>query len=135
MESVSNEPSNAKNLAKSANYMVKSEFEIVLLYGNDRNVVIGDFYGNPTAAVIDAGERWCVMVGCGIIAYYLEAPFRPYEYATDASNWAEWHRDPLDVWWVNNVEQVATDVVKFRIHDADPHAGDHLLTIPPFRHR
>ena len=47
-------------LAQSATYYIDSEFETVWLHRRDggmHRVVIGDFYGDSKAAVIDAAEQ------------------------------------------------------------------------------
>jgi hypothetical protein len=66
-----------RSLFETANFSVASEWETVYLIGRDlkRPVVVGDFYGNPSAAAVDPAERWCVIVGCGLIVYRLGPPW------------------------------------------------------------
>ncbi len=70
-------------LAESKNILVIYEYERVFIIFKYRNkkVCMGDFYGEPQAAVISKDERYCV-VGCGVIIYYLQEPFQEYSYNT-----------------------------------------------------
>jgi len=63
-------------LASSSRYQISHEYETVWLdiAGRDRTV-IGDFYGDPTVALIDSAEAWCAVGGAGLIVYFLEEPF------------------------------------------------------------
>ncbi len=120
-------------LARSEHYAVSHEFEVVFL---DRpsgpRVVIGDFYGDPIAAVIDCRERWVAAVGCGIILYRLREPFTPYEYDKKTKQWWEALRGPEDVWWIKAVYQVEDDnAVRFVVDRGDKHAGVYQLDVDP----
>jgi len=68
-------------LAESAHFKIIGEFEIVKLkrWGK-RTTIIGDFYGDPSGALIDQQEKWCLMYGAGIIIYFLRPPFQEYSY-------------------------------------------------------
>ncbi|MBA3470728.1 MAG: hypothetical protein H0T53_13915, partial [Herpetosiphonaceae bacterium] len=116
-------------LARSQRYVITYEFEIALLSGVGwrgmgwRPVNIGDFYGNPFCALIDSAERWCIVGGCGLILYYLHAPFQPYSYHTDTPQWVEWFRSPPDVLWIDNVYQVDPDTVRFVVDPYSSGAG------------
>ena len=83
-------------LAESSKYKIEYEYETVFLIHSAGQTVIGDFYGDPVAAVIDNDERWCAIVGCGLILYYLIPPFKPYEYDCMTKQWVEFHRIPPD---------------------------------------
>ncbi len=74
--------SGRKPLYRSTNFTVFGEFETVVLTGRSlvAAIQIGDFYGDPFAACIDADETWCVVVGLGFIAYRLGAPWTEYRY-------------------------------------------------------
>jgi hypothetical protein len=72
---------------------------------NQANVVIGDFYSDPSVAIIDAEERWCAVGGCGLIVYFLEAPFTPYEYNLPSNQYLEAGRTKQEQWWVESIEQ------------------------------
>jgi hypothetical protein len=118
-------------LARSKNYTIACEFEVIKL---DRPifqpVVIGDFYGDPTGAIIDAKEHWCVIIGCGLIIYFLREPFRPYEYNQKTDQWAELFRDPQDTWWIKTINQTGADTVRFVVEPKDnKHVGVYELNI------
>jgi hypothetical protein len=111
---------------ESQHYRVGNIFETVYLFRDAaRPVQIGDFYGDLVAVAISSDERWCVMVGAGLIAYRLAEPFRPYGYAntgrrwrrgkpTDESEqWWEWERYPPEVKWLSSV--VALDGDRFQV--------------------
>jgi hypothetical protein len=73
----------AKALSRSTNFTVFGVFEMVVLTGlvlPVAGIEIGDFYGDPFAACIDADETWCVTVGLGFIAYRLGVPWTAYRY-------------------------------------------------------
>lgn len=86
-------------IAESMHYEVYKEYEAVLLKVKTSNkiVTIGDFYGDVEKAIISPEERYCVMVGCGIIVYFLSEPFNPYEYDRKCRQWKEWYRNG-DIW-------------------------------------
>ncbi len=90
---------------------------------------IGDFYGDPSAAIIDWHEKWCITVGCGLVLYWLREPFPDYQYNTKTPQWSELHRDPPDVWWIETVYQVADDVVRFVVDPSRDNAGLYELRV------
>jgi hypothetical protein len=92
-------------LFRSPNCTVRGWWAAVALEGRslDGPVTIGDFYGNPVAAAIDTLERWCVMVGCGFIAYRLGEPWQPYDYRTTSSQWFERFRGRDETRWFQSV--------------------------------
>ncbi len=95
-------------LAESKNYWITNEYETVYLHFKNADrapVLIGDFYGDPEAAVISYCERFVAMVGCGIIVYFLQEPFDDYNYETESSQYYEFHRYPDDIWWACGVHQ------------------------------
>ena len=121
-------------LAESEHYRVEHEFEVVTLHDlrHGRFVRIGDFYGDPEAAVIDQQERWVVMIGCGLILYYLHEPFLPYIYDKCNHQWVEMFRDPSDIFWITSVKQVAADVLDFVVDSASSQAGHYSLDTKTF---
>jgi hypothetical protein len=95
--------------AESKNYIVLGEYEAVTLQftsrkNRNREVVVGDFYGNLQAAAISEDESFCAMVGCGLIVYYLKEPFNDYIYETETGQWKEFFREYDDVMWIKAVE-------------------------------
>ncbi|NDO45332.1 hypothetical protein [Clostridium sp. MD294] len=87
-------------LAESRNYIVFYEFESVILKikKSKKEILIGDFYGEPKMALISEKEDFCAVCGCGIIIYYLHTPFIEYEYNKKANQWKEWGRNNKIIW-------------------------------------
>jgi len=88
-----------KFLAESENYKVTSEYESVYLEfkNSDReSIYIGDFYGDPTGAIISKGERYVAMSGYGIIIYKLNEPFAEFKYDTSSEQYIEFKNKPED---------------------------------------
>ena len=87
-------------LTESKNYIVFYEFESVILKikKSKKEILIGDFYGEPQMALISEKEDFCAMCGCGIIIYYLQAPFMEYEYHKQTKQWKEWGRNNETIW-------------------------------------
>jgi hypothetical protein len=105
-----------RRLAQSENYIVEHECETVFLSSkNKRLLVIGDFYGDPEVAIIDRDEKWCAMGGCGVIVYWLEEPFSPYQYNVSAPQYFELHRTKSDIWWIEGIEQVEANEIEVRL--------------------
>lgn len=86
-------------ITESMHYEIYKEYEVVLLKikASKKIVTIGDFYGDVKKAVISPEENYCIMVGCGIIVYFLHEPFIPYEYDKKCKQWEEWYRSG-DIW-------------------------------------
>jgi hypothetical protein len=70
---------------------------VLLERSGHAEIVIGDFYGDPKAAIIDLNERWCLQVGAGLILYWLRDPFLRYAYHCPSEQWWETHRSPRRV--------------------------------------
>lgn len=90
---------NMIKITESTHYEVFKEYEQVFLNIKQINekVLIGDFYGEVQKAIITPEEKYCVMIGCGVIIYLLKMPFKPYEYDTLNEQWREWQRNG-DIW-------------------------------------
>lgn len=96
---------NSENiLDESKNYIVTHTYETVYLINkfNYSKIIIGDFYGEPNGAIIDADECFVVVYGCGVILYFLQPPFQEYSYETNTSQWLEWGRIK-PIMWVDKV--------------------------------
>lgn len=124
-------------LAESKHYQVSHEFEIVFLTRKaglfaapQPETVIGDFYGNPTAAVIDGKERFVVVAGCGLIIYYFREPFEPYRYHVQTSQWIEMFRDKRAHWWIENLIQHNETTFHFVVDPNSREGGKYQLTLP-----
>lgn len=104
-------------IAESIHYEVYKEYETVLLKIKTSNkvVTIGDFYGDVEKAVISSKEKYCVMVGCGIIVYFLSEPFNPYEYDRKCSQWKEWHRTGNI--WIHDVTLENNDIIEIQMEN------------------
>ena len=121
-------------LAQSNKYVVSHEYETVCLkfIGKDREIVIGDFYGDPETAFISSDENYCVIGGCGIIVYYLQEPFIEFDYNKKSKQWIEIFREKENIWWVSNIEKgSSTEWIKFRIqtNDDEGSAGTYDLNV------
>ena len=119
-------------LAKSEHFSIWHEHEEVFVGRHGKSpVLIGDFYGDPECAIIDWGERWCVIGGCGLIVYRFAKPYRPYKYNSITNKiikqWSELHRG--GDWWIETIYQVEDDVVRFVVDLASVHAGFYDLRL------
>lgn len=112
-------------LAESKNLLIINEFEKVFLKfkNSNRKVYIGDFYGDPQAAAISNDERFCVMVGCGLIIYYLQDPFEEFIYNTSTRQWKELFRECGKEWWIDDVKAVDNSTIMFTVEEADLENG------------
>lgn len=95
-------------LCRSPHITVDHEFETVWAHGPGvpGQPTIGDFFGDPFGAAIDDAERWCVMVGCGVIVYKLAPPWQDYNYDLTTDQWWEAYREPDDILWMADVRHV-----------------------------
>ena len=95
-----------KLLAQSRQYRITSENEAVYLTLPSGQVVcMGDFYGDPRAALIPWHEEWCIVVGCGLLVYYLHAPFAANTSSIATPQWTELFRTAHQEWWFEAVYQ------------------------------
>lgn len=117
-------------LARSKHYTVSHEYETVILdRSGGTRFVIGDFYGDPKAVIIDQNEKWVIMVGCGIILYRPREPFVPYEYDKKTDQWWEAHRSRPDEWWIEYIYQVSDTTVRFVVDPEATNAGVYELDV------
>jgi hypothetical protein len=100
-------------LAESENYKVTAEYEMVFLHfknkPNQKPIYIGDFYGDPTCAIISCDEQYVVMAGCGIIIYRLTEPFCTYGIGKSSEQYSEFHNRPRNIWWTDGLYQTLYD--------------------------
>lgn len=116
-------PSSVFRLAASKHFVISHEYETVWLdRENGSRVSIGDFYGDPTVALIDLEERWCALGGAGVIVYFLDEPFFAYEYGTNAGQWCEIGREQESLWHVAAIEQTGPSSVSVRLENGKLHA-------------
>lgn len=122
-------------LAESENLIVKNEYEKVFLIfkKNSRRIYIGDFYGDPQAAVISNDESFCVMVGCGLVIYYLHEPFEEFRYNISTRQWKELFRESGKEWWIEDVEVIDSSAIVFTVEEVDiENGGRYRLNINNF---
>jgi hypothetical protein len=123
-------------LAESEHYRVNHELETVYLLRKtglpaiSKDGVIGDFYGDPTAAIIDEKERFVIMAGRGLIIYNLVQPFEPYRYDVQTSQWVEMFREERNCWWVESLTQKEENTFHFTTDPNSDKAGTYELTLP-----
>lgn len=112
-------------LAESKNFVVINEYEKVFLNFKSRNrkIYIGDFYGDPQAAAISKNESFCVMIGCGLVIYYLHEPFEEYSYNVSTKQWKELFRESGEEWWIEEVEIIDNSTIMFTVEGADINNG------------
>lgn len=123
---------NTHLMAESQHYQIWNEFEVVWLVNKNRSdsvIAIGDFYGEPASAIIDASEKFAIMVGCGLILYYLVEPFISYRYAEKTSQWVELFREEPDV-WIESVTQKDGVTFCFEVDPNSKQRGLYQLTMP-----
>jgi hypothetical protein len=122
-----------KLLAHSRQYQITAEYETVYLTLPDGQVVvIGDFYGDPRAALIAWHEQWCIIVGGGLLVYQLRAPFAPNTSPDANPQWTALFRTPHQEWWIEAVYQVSEETVRFVVDPATAQAGVYELHVPTF---
>jgi hypothetical protein len=103
-------------LAQSEKFKIVSEYEYVHLVFNthnilrgDKTVYIGDFYGDPTCALISKDERYLVVGGNGIIIYLIQKPFALYDRSSISTQFKELFRDPENTLWIDALYQSELD--------------------------
>ncbi len=112
--------SSEKLLAESKNYYIIGSYEEASLYrkSDDKYVgSVGHHYGDPTDGLIDWNEKFCIVVGCGVIVYRLKEPFTSYMYDRDCDQWYEFGRGPENVDWIKSLKQVSDDEVELLDED------------------
>ncbi len=65
-------------LAESKKYIISNEYETAYLIDKQsgRKISeIAEMYGDPAAAKISGDEKFCVVIGCGAVVYWLKMPF------------------------------------------------------------
>jgi hypothetical protein len=117
-------------LAHSPHYEIMHEYETVWLRGAGMApVVIGDFYGDPSVAIIDARERWCAVAGLGLIVYFIEAPFEAYAYDRRTSQYGEMGRAGPEKWWVESLAQTGPSALRVFLEGGTVHRVSFQRTV------
>ncbi len=112
-------------LAESKKILVTNDYEKVFLSfkSSNKKVYIGDFYGDPQAAAISKDESFCVMVGRGLIIYFLQEPFEEFSYNKSTRQWKELFREGGKEWWIEDVEVIDNSTIMFTVEEVDPEKG------------
>ena len=105
----------ASELARSRRYVVEHDYESASVTGPDgRRMPIGEFYGDPAVALIDAAERWCAVAGEGVIVYRLGA----------AGTGAEYFRSAGETVWVTGLRQMGPFALELLCEDGTARVVD-----------
>lgn len=113
-------------LAQSRHFKVLHEFETVYLeLESGERIVIGDFYGNPSGALIDWAEKWCLVYGKHLLLYYLKPPFSPFAWGSAT----EQYQVLFERWWFESAYQTGDDVVRLVADVYGARAGLYELEI------
>lgn len=111
-----------QRLAHSAHFQVSHEYETVwLTRKGERRTVVGDFYGDPEVAIIDAGEKWCAVGGCGLVIYFFEEPFEEYKCDQQSGQYFEVGRKGEDAWWVKMIQQAGESEIHVLLESGVTH--------------
>ena len=125
--------SHIRFLAESENFKVVSEHENVDLYfkNNTRKTIcIGDFYGDPSCAIISRDEKYAVSAGCGLIIYLLKNPYEEFQYNNHCVQYTEVFRDPKNIWWIDALYQSEQDLdLKYFRFVATNNEGENIYKI------
>ncbi|OBV41122.1 hypothetical protein [Janthinobacterium psychrotolerans] len=102
-------------LAQSGRYRIEHEYESasVVVPGGAR-MVIGAFYGDPAAALIDADERWCAVAGEGLIVRSLAPGGACVEYFRQADATV----------WITGLRQTGPFALELQCEDGTVHVLD-----------
>lgn len=116
-------------LTESDHYKIIHLYEAVFIAPIDSNNIneyneIGYFYGEPEVAVIDQNEKWCAIGGCGLIIYFIQEPFSPYQYDQESSQYFEIHRSPPSIWWIEDLQQISPSQILITLENSQTHILD-----------
>lgn len=98
-----------RELARSATYIVQHEYEQATVTAADgRQASLGEFYGDPAVALIDADEQWCAVAGEGLVLCRLGQPF---------GQSAEYFRQPGETVWITDLRQTGAFALEWQDED------------------
>ena len=96
-------------LARSATYIVQHEYEQATVTAADgRQASLGEFYGDPAVALIDADEQWCAVAGEGLVLCRLGQPF---------GQCTAYFRPPGEVRWITALRQTGAFALEWQDED------------------
>ncbi|WP_426090041.1 hypothetical protein [Janthinobacterium sp. PSPC1-1] len=98
-----------RELARSAGYIVQHEYEQATVTAADgRQASLGEFYGDPAVALIDADEQWCAVAGEGLVLCRLGQPF---------GQSAAYFRQPGETVWITDLRQTGPFALEWQDED------------------
>ncbi|MGK5033339.1 hypothetical protein [Janthinobacterium sp. MDT1-19] len=98
-----------RELARSAEYIVQHEYEQASMTAADGwRQELGEFYGDPTVALIDINEQWCAVAGEGLVLCRLGQPF---------GRCAEYFRQPGETVWITDLRQTGPFALEWQGED------------------
>ncbi|MCX7294248.1 hypothetical protein [Janthinobacterium sp.] len=104
----------SKELARSAHYVVTHDYEHARVTAADgRQASVGEFYGDPAVALIDAQEKWCAVAGEGLMLCRLEQPF---------GQCMAYFRSPGETVWITDLRQTGPFALQWQDEDGNWHA-------------
>ncbi|KAB8037345.1 hypothetical protein [Janthinobacterium aquaticum] len=105
----------ARELARSASITVTHDYESASVHSSAGwQLHVGEFYGDPQVALIDANARWCAVAGEGLIVCELAPQGRCTAY----------FREPGNALWITELRQEAAWVLEARGEDGCWHRID-----------
>ncbi len=105
-----------RELARSATYRVQHEYEQATVTAADgRQASLGEFYGDPAVALIDADEQWCAVAGEGLVLCRLGQPF---------GQCTAYFRQPGEVRWITALRQTGPFALEWQDEDGAWHPLD-----------
>ena len=98
-----------RELARSATYRVQHEYEQATVTAADgRQASLGEFYGDPAVALIDADEQWCAVAGEGLVICRLKPSF---------GQCAAYFRQPGETVWITGLRQTGPFALEWQGED------------------
>ena len=98
-----------RELARSATYRVQHEYEQATVTAADGwQASLGEFYGDPAVALIDADEQWCAVAGEGLVLCRLDQPF---------GQCTDYFRQPGEVRWITALRQTGPFALEWQGED------------------
>ena len=98
-----------RELARSTIYIVQHEYEQATVTAADGwQASLGEFYGDPAVALIDADEQWCAVAGEGLVLCRLKEKFGLCQ---------AYYRQPGAVHWITDLRQTGTFALEWQGED------------------
>lgn len=98
-----------REVARSAGYIVQHEYEQATVTAADGwQASLGEFYGDPAVALIDADEQWCAVAGEGLVLCRLGQPF---------GQCTAYFRQPGEVRWITALRQTGPFALEWQGED------------------